>query len=288
MGRVRARDAEGALQAGGPGDGDADPLARNRAISQRYAAFYQRYPKLEWAGIASIVSSAGCAMRAADAVVADANRETATLIEAQRYMPSDAMGGGGGGEFVVPGGRAYAAGVAHDALAAGNKAIFRDIYPTLRMHERYGDAGLNRCRVRSGAGGGRVSPQVRDALSQAYSDDPNVRRAAGNKFADYEQKQVLEKQVMNSVEVKSVFLANQMAARTGIGRPLGAEAPEIRSTSGCHDGTPAVPFDGLFTTPENRAAYYRNRLVPAFESLPGGRRAAIVAQLARGRAGTPP
>lgn len=280
------------LRAGGPGEGDADPITRNRAISQAYAEFYQRNPKLEWAGIASIVSSnAGCAMRAADVVKADAEREADGLIQARREMPVVPTDGGDGAEFVEPAARGWAAGVARAALAKGNKEIFRDVYPVLRMHERYGNDGINTCGNRPGHA--PVDPGVATALSRAYSPDPVARNSAGDLFARHEQTQVLENSVFNpktaeGVENRVVLGLSQQLAKTEFGRGLGAQAPEVRLTSGCADGTPAVPFPGNFLDKEKRVSYYLNDLVKGFRALDPNRRASVIERLARGGAGSRP
>jgi hypothetical protein len=262
------------LAAGGPTE---DAIRRNGAISAAYARYYQRNPGNQWAGLAAIVSrQAGCAMGHARDVMGPVNhdyyyRQLPAMRHDMPAFPPPAP---------TPGPVALGAMTAHDALAKTNRAIFSDIYPVLRFDEEYGSDALARCgAARPGRAVNRV---VAAAVRRLRDPDPAVRERGGGALADYEQRQIVQREVLRDPTTRAVFDANQRLAGTAAGRMLGARPPEVALTAGCDDGTPAVPFEGQFVDPDARVAYYRERLVPAFRGLSPDRVRAVIGAIAGG------
>lgn len=106
---------------------------------------------------------------------------------------------------------------------------------------------------------------------------------AGHKLANYEQREIVQNQILNDWTTRQVFNANQPMAETSVGQWLGARKPEVALTAGCDDGTPTLPCSGSFTDPNARVGYYDNQITPAFRQLSPDRRSGILGAIAGGR-----
>jgi hypothetical protein len=211
-----------------------DPFERNRQISKAYAEMYQRSPQDQWIGLAAIVSrQAGCAMQQAQAAT--------TSPLPWKSDPARA---------------------ALDGLENANKTIFQTIYPAMRFAEKYGLDALKQCNMHAD-GTAIVPPKIMQALDDIAKGTPESLRAAADKIANFEQRDIVQDQVYSDPAVRKAFADNESWANSWwpFGRWLGATTPQLPLSSDC-SGTP-VPFSGSILNPDDRVAYYQ-RLMDSF------------------------
>jgi hypothetical protein len=200
----------------------ATPEARNRNISAAYAGMNQRNPKLQWIGLAAIVSrQAGCAMDEAS-------------------------------DVSMPVAKGYAQ-TAKQALAETNVLIFSDIYPVMRFYEKHGTKALKQCSHSRPGKEPDVPSQLMEAIE--LQDDGDAKGAA-DKIAEYEQVEIVQTRIYNQREYKKAFDTNETAAKWWVGRLFGARKAEVAISSGCGD-TPPVPLKGSIGSSSDRVNYYK-------------------------------
>ncbi len=261
--------------------GDANPIERNRHITATYARYYQRMQGRgvdnPWAGVAAIVSGqAGCSMEYADVMIAQG--EVLDEMGDSQVQPGVRVALETAGIGYQEMGQ-----ITKDALADTNKYIFDDIYPVLRMHERYGMDGIDRCGDSRPGRAGRVADDLRDALQLVDEGGADELRQAGRLMAQYEQSTIVQNRILDDWTTARVFDINQAAASTEWGRDFGARRPELALTAECppySEGIEAVPFNGRFTKLSNRVRYYQS-LAREFGRLPTAGRARTLGTLAR-------
>jgi hypothetical protein len=217
--------------------GDADPITRNRHITAAYARIYRQHPELKWAGMGAFVSKeAGCGMRQAQGI----------------------MNNLGGWDP-----RAGSARTIFQGLADGNKAIFRDIYPQFLFYAKYGNDALQRC-----ADAGGMTEDMKQAFNLfARGDRESIERAT-MLVAGQEQTGTLETVMRNNPDFRSALGWNKFGNDWYVGRPFGAQSPDVNMSSGCGFG-PRVPFDGDITNMNDRIRM-AERVSRAFDQLQSG------------------
>jgi hypothetical protein len=268
--------------------GDADPIERNRHITAAYAELYQRNPRLEWSGLAAIVSrQGGCAMEHARDTMGPVNYDFYYRRQGRPYI---------GEQPPVYGPRAAGAMTAYNGLADTNEAIFGSIYPVMRFYDRHGMEGMRRCgsaqpaepltRTRDGRAlpkGQGTEPALFEALSLIDSDDPLRIQEGSARIARYEQGRIVQNLIYDDWETRTVFSANQWAAEHPTfgeaARALGARRPEIPLSAEC-GAVPVVRFEGDITVARDRIAYYHS-LMRQFRSRPATWREATMNTLVR-------
>jgi hypothetical protein len=214
--------------------GDANPIARNKAITSAYARMYEKNPELKWAGMGAIVSKeAGCGMREAKGI-------------------RDGLGG-----YDPRGGTANDV---YKGLAAGNKAIFKDIYPKFLFYSKYGNEAFQKC-----ADAGGVSEDMKEAFNLfAKGGKDNIEKAT-MLVAKEEQTVTLEKVMQENPAFKSALGWNKFGNDWWVGRPFGAKSPDVYMSSACGAG-PKVPFKGDITNMNDRLNM-AERVSQAFDQL---------------------
>jgi Protein of unknown function (DUF2515) len=219
-----------------------DVEVRNRHISAAYASMYQRQPKFQWIGLASIVSKqAGCAMQVADA-------------DNHWY------------KFGVPG-------VAKEALAETNKVIFATIFPMMRFYELSDLKTLIACS--SDPNGKKLVPDnVVKAITKIDKGDAQSVREGSDLIASYEQEDIVQREIYSNKTYRLMFEMNEQMAKSGVGRSLGARPAELPLSSKCNEGK-NIPFDGSIANADDRVAYYK-KLMDQFTNLDVKDRNAII------------
>lgn len=268
--------------------GDADPIERNRHITAAYAELYQRNPRLEWSGLAAIVSRhGGCAMEHARDTMGPVNYDFYYRRQARPYW---------GEQPPVYGPRAAGAMTAYNGLADTNEAIFSSIYPVMRFYDRHGMEGMRRCgsaqpagsltRTRDGRAlpkGQGTEPALVSALNLIDSGVPARVREGSAQIAGYEQRRIVQDLIYADPETRLVFSANQKAAEHpwvgGAARALGARRPEIPLSAEC-GAAPVVRFEGDITVARDRVTYYHS-LMQQFRARPATWKEATMSTLVR-------
>ena|ERR1700687_5723397 len=225
-----------------------DPIQRNKYISAAYAKLYMQNPKLEWLGAGAFASKqVGCGLRAAkDAIdMAEADRGPWNM---DRPNPIVQIQGG------------YAKTV-YDALAKGNKNLFKDIYPSNLFYQKYGGDKLKQCA-------NARQPPVDDLVVRGFSDiDAGHPDAGALKIAQHEQLHVLQSpDVFGNPNVVSVMKLNQSMSQHWYGRALGAQPTSVSFTANC-TGDPSVTFQGTNPADPNERWPYAQKVVGTFDSL---------------------
>ncbi len=107
-----------------------------------------------------------------------------------------------------------------------------------------------------------VDPQLSRAVNSLAEGTPQGDRTASDQIADYEQRSVVQDRIYSDPANKAVFLADQVTAKTTLGRLEGAQSPEIPLSPDCTNQG-RIPFDGWITDPNDRVTYYK-KLSSAF------------------------
>ncbi len=165
-----------------------DPSLVNQKITKAYSDMYGRSEgSLHWVGAAAIVSKQmGCNMRFADTLsdrmwgVEKAAAKSFDKVDPDELAKSTKT-----------------------VLMAGNKAIFKDIYPQYRLFEEAPEC------IQKLAEAGEIDQKMADGFSDyekaAAESDPakaaELRKSAMMKHADYEQNVVLQGQVFDNAEL---------------------------------------------------------------------------------------
>ncbi len=217
--------------------GDADPITRNRHISAAYAKMYQAHPELKWAGMGAFVSAnAGCAMQHAEGMN-------------NWYDP-----------------RQFDARNVRDGLAAGNKAIFSDIYPLFAFYAKYGNEAFQACSNQQYKGAPKVAPEMKEAFNLfAKGGQENIDKAT-MLVAVQEQTVTLQNASFNNFIFNGNMWINQTFS--GVGGWAGLQAPDVYMSSQCNQG-PTVPFQGSILNPSDRVTM-ADRVGQAFDSTNNG------------------
>jgi hypothetical protein len=224
--------------------GDRDPILRNKHITAAYAKIYREHPELKWAGMGAFVSKeAGCGMK--DAV--------------KLYKDNLGPSGTGVGDAAKAGLRETAK-IVLRGLAAGNKAIFSDIYPVFLFYAKFGNAALQRCAV-----AGCVPPALREAFNLFAKGDKASIEKATLLVAIHEQKVTLENVMRNDPAFKAALDANKIGDTVVVGRLFGAKNPDVYLSASCGGG-PKVPFEGNITNANDRVEMAK-RIAQAFDKL---------------------
>jgi len=211
-----------------------DPFERNRKISAAYAKLYEDDTRLEWVGVAAIVSrQAGCAMNLA--------KEASGSVLPMKSGPAS---------------------TALEALGKTNQAIFQDIYPVAVFYQKYGAKKLEQCAVDEN-GVHQASPKLVDAIKDIDSGTPEGLRTGSDKIANYEQRDIIQDHIYSKQEYKDAFEKNERWAKRPLGRWFGARPTQLPLSSECTDKDP-VPFNGSITDPDARVAYY-SKLMDTFQ-----------------------
>jgi len=193
-------------------------IERNRLINRKYAGLYRDLPENRWAGMATVVSAqVGCSMQLMS-VVAGGDRPGFLAAELDMCIR---------------------------ALGEGNVAIFKKLYPPLRMVARYGYDRFLNC-VASGA----INPP--DALVEGIKA---LKNGSIDKAADiiikYEQK-VVAQPVYEKHKHAFAFMQDAAVA----GRYLGRDFESIPLSTHC-GGSEKIPFGGDITSADDRIDYFR-------------------------------
>jgi Domain of unknown function (DUF4150)/Protein of unknown function (DUF2515) len=216
--------------------GDADPIARNKAITGAYARMYEKHPELKWAGMGAIVSKeAGCGMK-----------------EAKGIMNS--LGGWDP--------RSGTAGTVFRGLADGNKAIFKDIYPKFLFYAKYGNDAFQKCADARG-----VSEDLKEAFNLFSKGGKENIEKATMLVAKEEQTVTLEKVMQDNPAFRDALGWNKFGNDWLVGRPFGAKSPDVYMSSACGAG-PKVPFQGDIRNMNDRLNM-AERISRAFDQIQG-------------------
>ncbi|WP_437293137.1 DUF4150 domain-containing protein [Sorangium sp. So ce426] len=204
--------------------GDRNPILRNKHITAAYAKIYREHPELKWAGMGAFVSKeAGCGMKEA--------------VELYR----DNLGLG-----EVKAGIREAARAVLRGLAAGNKAIFRDIYPQFLFYAKYGNDALQRC-----AAAGGMTPEMKQAFNLFAKGDKASIEKATLLVATQEQAVTLQNVMKNDPLFVSALIGNKVGNDLVVGRLFGAKNPDVYLSASCGGG-PKVPFNGNIIDVQDR------------------------------------
>jgi hypothetical protein len=227
---------------------DSDPVKRNKYINAAYAKMYLQDPKLEWLGAAAFASKqVGCGIKDAQFYkdVAEADRNPWNLDGPNPV--SQAQG-------------AYAAPV-YDALANGNKAVFKDIYPAHLFYEKYGLDQMKQCA-------GARQPPVDKKVMDGFADiDAGHSDTGAMKILQHEQQDILQAHnVFGNQEISDIMKTNQWASQHWYGRMFGAQATSVSFTPECTGGT-TVTFQGTNPADPSERWPYAQQVVNQFDQI---------------------
>ena len=236
-------EAEGVLNQ------SSDPIERNNRINAAYAKMYLQDRRLHWLGAAAFASKqVGCGIREAQNAI--------DMAEAQQ----DAMQFGAEPDLITQLKGAYAYTV-RDALAAGNRAVFKDVYPAHRFFEKYGIDKLRGCA------GARQPPLDKKVLEGFGEIDAGHSASGATKILQHEQQDILQsRDVFGNEKIRSIMRRNQALSEWAIGRFLGAQKTSVSYNPDC-SGEPAVTFEGENPADPDERWPYAQRVVGKFEEL---------------------
>jgi hypothetical protein len=225
-----------------------DPVKRNKEINAAYARMYLQNPKLEWLGAAAFASKqVGCGIKDAQFYK--------DLAEADRnpWNPN-----GPNPIVQIQGG--YAEPV-YNALANGNKAVFKDIYPAHVFYNRYGLDKMQQCADT------RKPPLDKKVLAGFADIDAGHSDTGAIKILQHEQMDILQaRDVFGNQEVSDIMKTNQSASEHWYGRAFGAQATSVSFTSECA-GEPSVTFQGTNPADPNERWPYAQDVVHKFDEI---------------------
>lgn len=132
------------------------------------------------------------------------------------------------------------------ALGDGNKTIFNNIYPMALFHKRHGLEAMKKCY------GNDLPDKMKEAFEAMDGGNPQDKRKAANKIADYEQRDVVP-QVYSAHPMTLGFMAGN-APNSYVSIP-------VSQTCGA---SPVIPFKGDIGNQDDRYEY-ANSLMNEFE-----------------------
>lgn len=252
----------------------SDPEERNRKISAAYAQLQKDNPNLKWIGLAAVVSrQAGCAMKYADDTAKQSSDQIQfdqeimkhPVMPPQRSLAGVGANAGVATNMLIAMKQRDAATTAKEALGVANKGIFHSIYPSIAFYQRHGLAKLKECAY-DADGERRVPEKVQKALERLEGGKPEDERAAADMLADYEQREIVEKEVYQVEKYKDVLKDNEnwsSGKRLWAGRLFGAKPAQIPLSSTCSGEE--IPQKGSILDPDDRVQYY-NALMDKYQS----------------------
>lgn len=220
--------------------GKEDPIKRNREITRAYAELFQNHQNLRWLGVAAFASKqVGCAMKKAKSYF-DSFWDSLTPVRRLKGIAGRIMYG---------------------ALADGNRAVFKDVYPVFRFFIEHDAATLRRCKNERRPA---VDADVVNAFEKIEQGHPLV---GADKILRYEQLTILQKEVYDDAATKELLRVNQILSKLGpVGKKIGAEGVKVSFSAEC-DGGPEVAFPGFnIADPKHRIPYTQD-VVKLFNHL---------------------
>jgi hypothetical protein len=227
---------------------DSDPVKRNKHINAAYAKMYLQDPKLEWLGAAAFASKqVGCGIKDAQYY------KDLAEVDQKSWNPD-------GPNPVIQTQGAYAAPVC-DALANGNKAVFKDIYPAHVFYQTYGLDRMKQCAD------ARRPPLDKKVLDGFADIDAGHSAAGALKILQHEQKDILQAHnVFGNQEIVDIMKTNQWASRFLLGRMFGAQATSMSFTPECSGGT-MVTFQGTNPADPDERWPYAQQVANQFDLI---------------------